>query len=72
MSDTENDDASAPGRDSQPRRRDGVADRFRIEAIPDEDAGTVTLVPGDPGDGEATTAWITADADTVVTVGEMQ
>jgi len=71
MSDTENDDVSAPGIDSHPRREDGVPERFRIEAIPDEDAGTVTFVPSDPGD-EAKTAWITADADLVVNVAGMQ
>jgi hypothetical protein len=44
----------------------------RVEAIPDADTETVTFAWRRPGDGETTTAWITADADIVVSGSDMQ
>ncbi len=43
----------------------------RVEAIPDPDSETVTFA-WRGGDGETTTAWITAEADLVVTGSDMQ
>jgi hypothetical protein len=44
----------------------------RVEAIPDADTETVTFAWRRPEDGETTTAWITADADIVVSGSDMQ
>mgnify|MGYP006269114291 CR=1 FL=1 len=45
--------------------------RPNVEVIPDADSGTVTFA-WRPNENEATTAWITADADLLVDVSDMQ
>ncbi|WP_254840140.1 DUF7511 domain-containing protein [Natronomonas marina] len=42
-----------------------------IEVIPDADSGAVTFA-WRPNEDEATTAWITADADLLVDASDMQ
>jgi hypothetical protein len=53
-------------------RTDPSLGTSRVEAIPDADSETVTFAWRRPEDGETTTAWITADADIVVSGSDMQ
>jgi hypothetical protein len=50
---------------------DPLQDSPSVEVIPDLDSGTVTFA-WRPNEDEATTAWITADADLLVDVSDMQ
>jgi len=54
-------------------RTDPCLGMSRVEAIPDPDSETVTFAWRRPEDGETTTtAWITADADIVVSGSDLQ
>jgi len=50
---------------------DAVRNRPDIEVIPDENSETVTFA-WRPNEDQATTAWITADANRLVDVADMQ
>jgi len=71
MDDSNDFDRSAEWFDDRSRsdHRPGAS---RVEAIPDTDTETITFAWRRPEDGETTTAWITADADLVVSGSDMQ
>jgi hypothetical protein len=71
MSDGSDSDRTAEWFDGR-SRTDVRAELSRVEAIPDADRETVTFAWRQPEDGETMTAWITADADIVVSGSDMQ
>jgi len=71
MSDGSDSDSTAEWFDDR-SRTDLRPELSRVEAIPDADTETVTFAWRRPEDGETTTAWITADADIVVSGSDMQ
>ena len=71
MADGSDPDGTAPWIDAR-SSDDALPETPRIEAIPDDETGTVTFAWRRPEDGETTTAWITADAALVVGGSDMQ
>jgi len=71
MTDGSDPDGTAPWIDAR-SPNDPASETPRIEAIPDDESGTVTFAWRRPGGGETTAAWITAEAALVVDGSEMQ
>jgi hypothetical protein len=70
MPDSSDPDRTVPWIDI-PSTEDALRDGPSVEVIPDADSGTVTFA-WRPNEDEATAAWITADADLLVDVSDMQ
>jgi hypothetical protein len=71
MSDGSDSDRTAEWFDDR-SRTDARPKLSRVEAIPDADTETVTFAWRRPEDGETTTAWVTANADIVLSGSDMQ
>jgi hypothetical protein len=70
MPDGSDPDSTAPWIDTG-STEDALPGNPNVEVIPDVDSGTVTFA-WRHADDEATTAWITADADRFVDASDMQ
>jgi len=70
MPDDSDPDATVPWIDT-PSTEDALRDGPGVEVIPDDGSGTVTFA-WRHNENEATTAWITADANRLVDVADMQ
>jgi hypothetical protein len=51
-------------------RLDPPVPAAELSVMPDPDAETVTVAPRDPSPGEATTRWLTVDAEHVLDLAE--